>query len=81
MIALSNRDVFLIGQIADDGIYALVIWLKDKAIAGTEQTLWNRFENTVHGLVRIPPETAQVHTEIFIPYVEANSLGSPANHA
>ncbi|EKU99762.1 hypothetical protein Lepto7375DRAFT_1832 [Leptolyngbya sp. PCC 7375] len=74
MLILSNRDVFVIGQIADGGINALAIWLKDKEISGTKQQLWDRLEQTIHSTVAIPPETAQVHTDILLPYVVTPTL-------
>ena len=76
MLVLSNRDVFLLGEVTNDGIQAVAIWLKDKAIAGTNQELWNRLESTVHSSVHIPKQTAQVHTDILLPYVETTSLAA-----
>ncbi len=81
MIILSNRDVYLFGQIASDGIFANAIWLKEKAIAGTDQQLWDREKGVVHGLVAIPKNTDQVHTSIFIPYVTVTPLAATADHA
>lgn len=82
MIVFSNRDVYLLGQVAPGGIYANAIWLKQKDIAGTTQELWKRDKGVVHGLVRIPKQTDQIHTEIFIPYaVTTTPLAVTANHA
>lgn len=81
MIVCSNREVYLIGQIAPGGIYANAIWLKSKAIAGTTQELWELDKGVVHGLVQIPKDIDQIHTEVFIPYVVAAPLAITANHA
>ncbi|MEO1390227.1 MAG: hypothetical protein AAFV85_23080 [Cyanobacteria bacterium J06634_6] len=71
MIVLSNRDVYLFGIATDDGVNVVASWLKDKAIAGTEQQLWDREAGIVHGVVTIPKTTDQVHTDTFFPYVTA----------
>lgn len=63
----SNRDVFVIGEIAEDGLYANAVWLKRETIAGTSQELWHN--KAKYGVVAIPNHTAQVHTQILLPYV------------
>lgn len=79
MLILSNRDVYLFGEEAPGGIYAAAIWLKEKGIAGTNQQLWNRESNTVHGDLVIPKTTAQVHTDIFLPYVTDPMAATASN--
>ena len=69
MHVYSNRDVFVIGEVAPGGVYANAVWLKHKDIAGTQQELWDRLASSIHGLVKIPRTTAQIHTDIFLPYV------------
>ncbi|MEO0432415.1 MAG: hypothetical protein AAF151_12035 [Cyanobacteria bacterium J06656_5] len=68
---LSNRDVYLFCKPGEGGLKVIASWLKDKAIAGTEQQLWDREEEVIHGTVEIPSDTDQVHTDTFFPYVTA----------
>lgn len=67
LLIFSNRDVFVIGKMAEGGLYANAVWLKQKTIAGTDQELWHN--KAKHGVVAIPRHTAQVHTQILLPYV------------
>ncbi|MEM9264511.1 MAG: hypothetical protein AAGA46_03210 [Cyanobacteria bacterium P01_F01_bin.13] len=69
MLILSNRNVYLFGKPIEDGVFAIAIWLKEKAIAGTSQELWIRGEGVTYGFVNIPLQTTQVHTDILLPYV------------
>ena len=80
MLVLSNRNVFVLGQVVNDGIRAWAIWLKDPKLAGTQQELWDRQAKSKHGLVEIPADTAQVHTDIFLPYVVKSPMAVTANH-
>ena len=71
MLTLSNRQVFLFGEKVPEGVRALVIWLKHEPIAGTDQELWDRTTGAVHGTVKIPKATDQIHFDIMLPYVNA----------
>ena len=71
MLVLSNRDVYLFCKPGEGGLKVIASWLKDKAISGTEQQLWDREEGAMHSTVKIPPNTAQIHTDTFFPYVTA----------
>ena len=79
MEIFSNRDVFVLGEARPGGIWANAVWLRLKSMPGTTQELWNRLEQTIHGMVEIPQETDQIHTDIFLPYVQADSLEAKTN--